>query len=416
MNSKQDYGRRKFLKNLSLISTAGMGMTIPTTLLIDRLHIQDKELKFESHPVLTNIQPDQVEVIVAPSVLSTGWIEYGKSENLGRKVTSNNFGRLSFSDRVLRFKITDLEPGSKYFYRVHLQKVEFHTNWSMERTNEIKSDTFYFTTLDSEKETATFACWNDTHENDETIKQLTSLLENQKPDFLIWNGDITNDIFDEDQIVGQFLNPGEQAFATTVPMMLSRGNHDVRGKDSQFLEDYLTGPDGLYHYGFRQGPLASIVLDSGEDKPDDNEEYGGLANFSAYRSMQAEWLESVIEESWFKTAPFKVVFVHIPMVWNGESRYRIWDGECMGWICEDSFNKWHNLFEKGRVQLVISGHTHRHRFIPPDDQRSYGQLIGGGPEPERATFITGKADKESMVIEMTDLQGTVIEKLHYSAS
>src|SRR5690625_5338850 len=73
----------------------------------------------------------------------------------------------------------------------------------MERTNEIKSDTFYFTTLDSEKETATFACWNDTHENDETIKQLTSLLENQKPDFLIWNGDITNDIFDEDQIVGR---------------------------------------------------------------------------------------------------------------------------------------------------------------------------------------------------------------------
>src|SRR5690625_66875 len=151
MNSKQDYGRRKFLKNLSLISTAGMGMTIPTNLLIDRLHSQDKELKFESQPVLTNIQPDQVEVIVAPSVLSTGWIEYGKSENLGRKVTSNNFGRLSFSDRVLRFKITDLEPGTKYFYRVHLQKVEFHTNWSMERTNEIKSDTFYFTTLDSEK-------------------------------------------------------------------------------------------------------------------------------------------------------------------------------------------------------------------------------------------------------------------------
>src|SRR5690625_7595403 len=97
----------------------------------------------------------------------------------------------------------------------------------MERTNEIKSDTFYFTTLDSEKETATFTCWNDTHENDETIKQLTSLLENQKPDFLIWNGDITNDIFDEDQIVGQFLSPCDKAFATSVTIMLSRVNHEL---------------------------------------------------------------------------------------------------------------------------------------------------------------------------------------------
>src|SRR5690625_6686979 len=75
-------------------------------------------------------------------------------------------------------------------------------------------------------------------------------------------------------------------------MMLSRVNHDVRGKDSQFLEDYLTGPDGLYHYGFRQGPLASIVLDSGEDKPDDNEEYGGLANFSARSEEHTSELQS----------------------------------------------------------------------------------------------------------------------------
>lgn len=411
----KNYGRRKFLKNISLISTAGVGLGVPSKLLFNKTTTQNEELNFAAHPVLTNIQSNQVEIIVAPTALATGWIEYGETKNLDNKVTCNIFGRHAFSDRVLRFVIEDLDPGNQYYYQVHLQKVEFPTNWSMERTAEIVTDIFHFKTLDHNAGTAAFACWNDTHENEETIKKLTSLLDRQKPDFMVWNGDITNDIFREEQIVGQFLNPANQPYATSTPMMMARGNHDVRGQDAPYLEDYLTGPDGSYYFGFRQGPLASLVLDSGEDKPDDHVEYGGLADFTSYRSKQADWLESVIEEEWFKTAPFRIVFVHIPMVWNGESRYRVWDGECMGWICEDSFTKWHNLFEKAKIQLVISGHTHRHRFIAPDSQRSYGQLIGGGPDPERATCITGKADKNSLTVKMTDLNGTVIENLSYTA-
>jgi hypothetical protein len=168
-----------------------------------------------------------------------------------------------------------------------------------------------------------------------------------------WNGDVTNDIFREEQIVGQFLSPAGRAYATSIPVMLARGNHDVRGREAPYLQDYLTGPNGAYHFGFRQGPLACLVMDTGEDKPDDHVEYGGLADFSSYRTMQAAWLERVIDEDWFKEAPFRVAFMHIPLVWDGTSRFREWDGECIGWICEDGPPK-----KKQRQIVPTLGHMH----------------------------------------------------------
>lgn len=412
--------RRKFIKQAAWASVGAMGLRhnvafAQPTNSVD-VEQEAESIGFAARPVLANVSHNSIEVIVAPSVLATGWVEYGETPALGYTVEGSVFGRAPFSDRVLRFHIRGLEAGKEYFYRVHLQQVVFHTNWRMERTTEIRSELNSFRTLNPEGSTATFTCWNDTHENEETLARLAHMLHEQQPDFLLWNGDVTNDIFREEQLVGQFLNPGGQAYATSTPMMLARGNHDVRGRDAPYLQDYLTGPGGEYHFGFRQGPMACLVMDTGEDKPDDHIEYGGLADFAAYRSMQAEWLEQIIEEPWFKSAPFRIVFMHIPLVWEQHSRYREWDGKCTGWICEDAYDKWHNLLVKAKVQLVISGHTHRHNYIPPTEERTYGQLVGGGPQPDRATCITGHADASRLVVTMVDLDGNVLEKLEFTAS
>ncbi|MBC9794979.1 metallophosphoesterase [Sinomicrobium weinanense] len=412
-------GRRNFLKNATVLSVAGLGMPAAPLLAVTagKQPEGEKEFGFGAPPVLANIGPDEAEIIVAPHDLATGWVEYGRNEQLGLRTDAAQYGMFPTSERVLRFKLTGLKPGKEYFYRVHLQQIVYKTDYKHEQGEAVNSDILRFRTLDANADTAVFSCWNDTHEYQETLEQLTAMLEDQRPDWLMWNGDITNNIFREEQIVDQFLKPGGKASAASVPLMLSRGNHDVRGRSARHLQDYLTGPGDQYYYGFRQGPLACIVLDTGEDKPDDYKSYAGLLDFENFREEQAWWLAEVIEQPWFTSAPFRIAFMHIPLIWDAEVPERwpsIWGGH-NGWICEDGYDKWHDLLVRGNVQLIISGHTHRHAYFPPNEKRPYGQLIGGGPKPGAATCITGHATSKELKVVMSALDGQVLKELRFNA-
>jgi hypothetical protein len=92
-----------------------------------------------------------------------------------------------------------------------------------------------------------------------------------------------------------------------------RGNHDVRGPAARHLPEFTGTPDDRFYYAFRSGPLAALVMDTGEDKPDDSQYFGGMAAFQRMQRQQTEWLKSTVKEPWFRNAPFKVLFCHIPL-------------------------------------------------------------------------------------------------------
>ena len=314
-----------------------------------------------------------------------------------------------YSDRLLSFTLAGLSPGQRYFYRVHIRPINFAGAYKIVPGEAMVSATHAFRTFDPAAPSASFTVWNDTHENTETLTRLSTNLQANPTDFLMWNGDITNDVNAEERIIPQFLTPtgpAGQPFATTVPLLYTRGNHDVRGRAARELPNYLTGPAGQYHYLFRQGPLAAIVLDTGEDKPDDIPVYAGLNDFAAYRTMQRAWLERAIADPLFASAPYRIVFMHIPLVWETEVPEKwpgVWGKGIKGWISEDGHAKWHDLLVRGRVQAVISGHTHRPILFPPTENRPYIQLIGGGPKPAEATQIIGRADKTRLTLAVLNL-------------
>src|SRR6185503_9374510 len=119
-------------------------------------------------------------------------------------------------------------------------------------------------------DTTHFAVWNDTHENSETLQSLHRLTAALRPDFLLWNGDQSNDVHFERDMARQFLMPEGLRIAESRPLAYVRGNHDVRGPAAQSLADFTGTPDDRFYYGFRSGPLAALVMDTGEDKPDDS--------------------------------------------------------------------------------------------------------------------------------------------------
>ncbi|MFK8113128.1 MAG: hypothetical protein AB8B91_13050 [Rubripirellula sp.] len=58
------------------------------------------------------------------------------------------------------------------------------------------------------------------------------------------------------------------------------------------------------------------------------------------------------------------------------------------------------------VSLVISGHTHRHQWMPSREGQPIAQLIGGGPSPTSATLIHTTADTQELRIRVLKLDGT----------
>ena len=61
------------------------------------------------------------------------------------------------------------------------------------------------------------------------------------------------------------------------------------------------------------------------------------------------------------------------------------------------------------VKLVVSGHTHDHKWLPAGEARPISQLIGGGPKPTAATIIEGHATRKSLSLTMRSLDGKILQ-------
>ena len=363
-------------------------------------------LAFAAAPVLFNPAPDGVSILCVFKGLATGWVEYGETEVLGKRCDGDAGGLRPYNDH-LTFRLDGLKPGQRCFYRAHAVKMRFNGAYDIRRGEEIVSELRSFRTLDPGAGEASFTVWNDTHETTPTIERLAAMHREQPTDFLVWNGDVVNDLPDRQKLFDEYLNPGGQAFADSVPYFLNRGNHDVRGAGARLLPQFITGPEGRYYHAFRHGPLGCLVLDTGEDKPDGVPDYAGLATFDDYRTAQQHWLARAIKEPMFASAPIKVAFLHIPLFWEAalpDGWLETWGG-FNGWVTEDGRRKWHDLLLQAGVKLVISGHTHHRAWFPANTDRPYGQLIGGGPTEGSATSIIVRANSRELRFEMKDLAG-----------
>ena len=180
----------------------------------------------------------------------------------------------------------------------------------------------------------------------------------------------------------------------------------MRGPAAQSLPGFTGTPDDRFYYAFRSGPLAALVMDTGEDKPDDSPYLSGMGAFQKMQRRQAEWLKGIVIEPWFRDAPHKVLFCHIPL-WFKHPRIPNSDGTK---YCRDL---WTPTLAEAGVKLVISGHTHDYAWLPANAKRPIAQLIGGGPRPSIATFIEGTATQESLTMTMKKLDGTVLQNVEF---
>lgn len=106
-----------------------------------------------------------------------------------------------------------------------------------------------------------------------------------------------------------------------------------------------------------------MLLDCGEDKPDTDIEYGGLADYDAYRREECEWLRRAVASETFRNASARVVFLHIPLdggTWHGSNHLR---------------NLFLPILNEAGINIMFSGHTHRYGFHPANDEVRFPVVV-----------------------------------------
>ena len=328
----------------------------------------EEKFALTCQPYLQNLTDSTVTVVLATNRPSVAWVEIAPDdqthfyERERQKFFDSQFGHKS-TGTIHRITVNGLKPDTKYRYRIYAREVFDNGERKVRYGDVIANDVFrnepyeFKTTGPSGKDKIHFAVFNDIHEDTERYADLFNQIDSKDIDFIVLNGDMTNNMDRMSQLYDGYLNKTSELFARTIPFYMVRGNHETRGRlQNNFIEQFPNST-GQPYYTFSRGPVFFVVLDGGEDKPDNDIEYCELADFDNYRTAEANWLRDVVSSPEYKNAQYRVVLLHIPPVGHRE-----WHG--LGEIRR----KFLPILNDANVDVMLSGHMHQALYYAPGEE------------------------------------------------
>jgi predicted phosphodiesterase len=331
-------------------------------------------------------------------------VEYGTGSNLrsfptygsvAETARNSHHGLVDAYTTLHRILITNLEPGHEYRYRIFSKLVQGFRPYEVTYGGTIASEVFQLTTLDSDKESFSFTMLSDIHGDTTRLDSMLGQVSWDENDLMFYNGDVIDYYEDESQIVDGFLDVSVDHFASEIPLVLIRGNHETRGRYATRWMEHFPTASGRFYYSFDHGPVHFVILDSGEDKEDTHPVYWGLADFDAYRAEQAEWLRREVNSEAFANAAFRVVLFHIPPFGSGEAHGTTHVREM-----------WNDILNEAGVDLALNGHTHRYMHREPTEGENLYPMLVSGTNTLTRVDVLG----DSLVVTVTSTEGEVVEK------
>ncbi len=412
MTNNNRFNRRSFLGSVAGLSGVAALSSVPTLADEPATEENKPDSVYDSYPLLQNVSESSASVSWAINRPATGWVEWGTTPALGKIARNSEFGLNPYESEFLSARINGLAPNTTYYYRVATCAFNYKTAYDKTASDPEYTDVYSFTTTGANAEKASLYMMNDTHNTIPTIQAHIKRADELKTDFIFWDGDLSSDYMNAQRVKDAIANPNGAPYAAQRPLVFVPGNHDRRGQWVRNLDKCLTTWrqedaefDGLgYNAAFRQGPLAMITLDTGEDKPDWHPAWSGMANFEPYRERQAAWLARALARPEIQSAPYIVAFCHIPLV---DPNPKANPGNLLEkfadyqWSCAQM---WGPLFSKFGVQLLIAAHQHAFSYAEPTSERPWAQIVGGGPEMKRATSIYLEATQDEMKLTCEKLE------------
>ncbi len=362
------------------------------------------QLTIEHGPYLVDPAENAITVVWFTNKASTSWVEYCGEESFGvfpvwggypQIARSSKHGLIDGNTKRHAIRITNLEPATKYRYRVVSKEILKFTPYEVLYGDTAVGEVLEFETLDPNKSDFSFGVITDLHERPAVLNTLLENTPMDSLDMMLYTGDMLNWMGHEDRIFESVVDISARHFAKEKPLVFVRGNHETRGPNARGLMQYFPHASGKYYYSFTHGSVHFIILDSGEDKPDDHPVYADLVDFDKYRSEQAAWLKKEIQSDKFKKALYKVVLFHVPL-FAGSKKHG----------ATDLTQKWGPVLNDGNIDLAINGHHHRYARIEKQEGKNAFPIFVIGQDMILRTDVSDK----QLTLTVRDTEGKLIDK------
>lgn len=366
------------------------------------------QFAFTCNPFLQNMSLTGVTVFWEVSASAYSWIDFGETESLGSKAVSIHNGMTDVSSGIQKIRLENLKDGRTYYYRAASCEVKTLEPYKVIYGDTIFSKIYKFKLPAIKDNKFTFLAFNDLHNKPQFIEDVVK--KENDFNFAVFNGDILTDLNDESSYAKKIFAPLSSYAAGEKPLYFIRGNHETRGGAARNLYKYIDTPGGKYYYTFTRGNTFFIMLDCGEDKPDNNKNYYGLANYDSYRTEEAKWLETVVKSAEFRNAKFRIVCIHMPIKVKPAP-----DTDDDHGIYECSV-KFAPILNKAGIDLLLCGHTHKYEVVKAGKESNRFPMIVGGrhfdsKSPEKTTYTRVEISPNKISAVLKHADGKEIEKV-----
>lgn len=274
-------------------------------------------------------------VVFSTNEKGTGYVEY-KFNGKDYKVYDQQYGRI-LSGRLIHSINIPYEHLKNNSYSIGSTRVIEDFSYGSRTGKTVSAGPYDFKVNDSDSQE--YLVVSDWHTYLEQAYEAVSAAGNY--DGVLLLGDPSPGMDFEEQAVKYIVEFAGKLTNGKMPVVYVRGNHETRGKFASALPSYI-GYERLF-YSVDRGPYSFAVLDSGEDKPDNHIEYGGLDDYRINRTDMIEWFGDY--------QPVNKKVIVLSHAWQ---------------VSEPEEELSHRAYEKMSqigVRALISGHTHECRFI-----------------------------------------------------
>lgn len=369
-----------------------------------QLKMTSKEM-FYATPYLQNPTPEGITVMAQTRGQAHCFVEYGTDTLHLERAQTLVGGQAACHDTEQKIRLDGLTPGHTYYYRVCAREIIANHAYSKTFGDTLRTPFYRFSLPAADTGDFTALIFNDLHDYGQTVKAMGALADSIPHDFVICNGDCLPEPRDREHAIRLIQSLSVNFGGAERPIFFIRGNHEIRNAYSSGMPSLLDPPGGRTYGAFSWGDTRFVVLDCGEDKPDDTWVYYGLNDFEGFRKEQADFLEKDLKSKSFKGAARRILVHHIPL-WGNTDDYQ----PCNA--------LWRPLLKNAPFDLSCCAHTHEFAFLekgspdsakPADGEVKTGcpfpVYIGGGPNPKEATVgvLTKKGKK--LTFRVLDISG-----------
>lgn len=354
------------------------------------------EAIFNGRPYLQNPVDGGITVMWQTHVPVYSWVEYGTDTLQLKKARTIRDGQVICNDTHTKIRLTDLQPGQKYYYRICSQEIMLYQAYKKE-FGETAVSPFYTFTLPAAGETDfTAVIFNDLHKTIPTFNALYEQVKDIPYDFVVFNGDCIDDPANEKEAFYHLSYLCDKVGASNRPAFFLRGNHEIRNAYSIGLRDLFDYVGDKTYGAFNWGDTRFVMLDCGEDKPDTTWVYYGLNDFTGLRNEQVGFLSEELSGRDFRNASRRVLLNHIPVYGNGDDY-------------QPCTQLWGALLAKAPFDINLCAHTHQYAFHPKGSLgNNFPVVVGGGYRMDSATVMILRKKGKEMSLRVLDTKGKAL--------